>query len=1118
MLRKILYGLGVAVLVLAGVIVILPHLIAWDRIEALLSERAQTTIGRRVIIEGRTTLELFPRPTVIAEDVTLTNPSAARDATMIHAEAIHLEINPWQLLRGRWVFEKIVLNKPRINLQRFADGTANWSFVGVLDPADGTESDVEDVTGNGGSIGFRAFEIVDAHIAYRDLGSGLSQEFKSVNATVFADSLSGPFSADGSLVMRTIPWRFTLVMDALAEDRGVPLTVTLGAYGAAVEFGGVLAGYPDAPQLAGRISATAEDAIAFMIESISNVPEMGMAAGRQGNFEGVLRADEKGLAIEQLAGRIGTVEGSGSIDVIFDAVPRAHIALNVEDFDLDAFNLAAVAATREAEEEGNDDDATAVAEDRAVIDAPRAGPPPFSLPTGFTADLEIGLGTIVYGGEAVRDIRFAARLADAEIVFENLHAALPNATSLALDGRLSAQDGAPRLRGNMALQGSEIAALLDWAGLGLGAAELASHLAVDGPFLLTASADLRPGNYAFDAIDADIEGTNVTGSLTVAPGQRAEISTALTVSEADFGVVRLQPLELVADISVADLPMVIGQLLPAATPPPPGSPIAAAPAVAGRLDIAIRGDPERLQIDAIAEIFGGMVDSSWVVERLERQPIFDVSFNGTFVDAAHLLPAFGRDPTGIALDPLRLTGTISGAGDRSDLALTFTLGEGEGTIAGTMIDMTRLSGALKLTASHPDMGALIAMLLPAGTEPARKESARDLGAVDFEMDIEIDRPADAPPTVGLHNISGSARGAAIGGDIDLTLARAGGRPRLTAALETGAIAADWLALPAMIATPALGSVEAVDGPASDWSGRPLDLRWASVFDGTVDLTAGALTHGTLILENVALKLDLQDGRIEIEKLTGQLAGGAVDIGGFVAAPVDGSNTPSEVEITATLQAVDLAGLQGALGDDALGGGGILPLAVLLVPGAGFDIAGGVVDMDVELASAGSSQAALVGNLAGRVTYRFENLVLDGFSACAVAGILANVPVASSPTPAAQEESAITQIEPFTAQFSIADGTATFSAQEIEGDCTRTEIAGAVDLMMRQIDFLGQVAFPTVDGLPGMSFRQQGPFGDARPRLTNSDELETFFESRIGVVDPADVPSAAFRSLIDSLVR
>ncbi|MCZ6764705.1 MAG: AsmA family protein [Alphaproteobacteria bacterium] len=375
--RKVLLGALTGLILAAVLAVVLPYFIPWDRLEARLVDQVEAGTGRKLTIDGGLSLRLLPWPAVRARKVALsTTTSDEQGQAMITADLAHLVIDPITLITGKLRFTELILEAPRIRLDRFSDGTANWSFVGRF--GNGPETSPEY------SLGVHKITAVGGSVTYYDHRSGLVRHLSDLNATIFAQSLSGPFQASGNVSAVGMPWHFRIGIDALAEGRGIACVASLGVYDTAIDFAGVLSGYPEQPLLSGSLSGRSAD-----LATLFGGPEPVDGDPVPVVIDGVANLTERALSVEDLVVEIGTTVGTttgrGALEVSFGPQRRAQLTMRVERFELDW--LAAVT--------GRGDSAAH-----------------FVPPPSVTVDVDVEIGELVQGADAVRNVKLAVALTD----------------------------------------------------------------------------------------------------------------------------------------------------------------------------------------------------------------------------------------------------------------------------------------------------------------------------------------------------------------------------------------------------------------------------------------------------------------------------------------------------------------------------------------------------------------------------------------------------------------------------------------------------------------------------------------------------------------------------------
>ncbi|OPK06260.1 AsmA family protein [Pseudomonas sp. VI4.1] len=144
--RKILLWTVASLVVLLAVLVLVIAFFDWNRIKPPLNAKVSEELHRPFAINGNLAViwqrdpdeggwrAWVPWPHVVAEDLSLGNPDWSKQPQMVTLKRVELRISPVALLAQRVVIPRIDLTGPDAQLQRLADGRANWTFK--FDPKD----------------------------------------------------------------------------------------------------------------------------------------------------------------------------------------------------------------------------------------------------------------------------------------------------------------------------------------------------------------------------------------------------------------------------------------------------------------------------------------------------------------------------------------------------------------------------------------------------------------------------------------------------------------------------------------------------------------------------------------------------------------------------------------------------------------------------------------------------------------------------------------------------------------------------------------------------------------------------------------------------------------------
>lgn len=206
--RKIAIGIvgGLALLVLVLVVVIATF--DWNRAKPMINERASAAIGRPFAINGdlsvrweRETAEggwraWVPWPHVVANDITIGNAPWAKAPNFATLKRGEFSLSPLPLLGQRVVIRKIQLTEPSADLERLADGRANWVFTL---PETGEPSpwklDINEIGFDKGRVGF-VDEILKADLTVQVDPLGKPIPFADVAGASFAEK-GAPAAQEG---------------------------------------------------------------------------------------------------------------------------------------------------------------------------------------------------------------------------------------------------------------------------------------------------------------------------------------------------------------------------------------------------------------------------------------------------------------------------------------------------------------------------------------------------------------------------------------------------------------------------------------------------------------------------------------------------------------------------------------------------------------------------------------------------------------------------------------------------------------------------------------------------------------------------------------------------------
>lgn len=190
--RRVLYALYtlaglliLAVAVFAGGIIFLES----DYLRTKLSSAGSSRLGRELTISGPLDIDWHWGGTrVIARDVKISNAPGLKEANMVEIATLDFTFKPSRLLFGRLELPSIRMDKPKLVLEKSADGSKNWEFPAMSSGHLAASTALPTERGDFPIIG--SITITDGNLIYRDADKKLDLDLK-------IDTLSGAGTGTG---------------------------------------------------------------------------------------------------------------------------------------------------------------------------------------------------------------------------------------------------------------------------------------------------------------------------------------------------------------------------------------------------------------------------------------------------------------------------------------------------------------------------------------------------------------------------------------------------------------------------------------------------------------------------------------------------------------------------------------------------------------------------------------------------------------------------------------------------------------------------------------------------------------------------------------------------------
>jgi len=199
-MRRILTLLVVLVVAVIGILLIAPNFIPMDVYKSQITRAAENATGRALTIDGDLKVAFFPRFQIELNDVAFANADGTEPEQMATMDQLAIGLAVMPLLRREVVIDRLVLDRPVMDLVIDRNGHGNWEFDIATDPA--TDDAVEESAGDGfalNEVSLGDVRLVSGDVRFRDRRSGADYHLQDINLTVSLPTLAGPLGLDGQL-------------------------------------------------------------------------------------------------------------------------------------------------------------------------------------------------------------------------------------------------------------------------------------------------------------------------------------------------------------------------------------------------------------------------------------------------------------------------------------------------------------------------------------------------------------------------------------------------------------------------------------------------------------------------------------------------------------------------------------------------------------------------------------------------------------------------------------------------------------------------------------------------------------------------------------------------------
>lgn len=843
-LKKKLWIIGGAVIVVLAVLLIAPNLIDWNRFKPQVESGFEAATGRQLQIAGNLSFKLLPSPALSVQQVSLANVPWAQEQKFMELEALDLRLKLIPLLSRDFVITSLVLDGGRINLERSSEGRANWEeLFAKEEPA--KEEQV---------VSLDSFILRDTGVSYYDHGSGERTAVSAIDARLTVGSLTGPFSGRGTFTYNGVRLEFRGEAGKFAEGATVPVTLTFGTAGegGTFDFSGTYVDEEGIVALSGKLTGRGAN-VGFVTalmdgeEAARKGPLWGKNYRIDTSLIGVMTDGKSDLTLEPLAFTLAGDEGEGVIKGVYTDALEAEARLTLNSLNLDQW-----LAENEADEE------------------------PFELPEDVSAVIALEAAAVTYRKGEIKNASLAARLGGGALTLETFSGVLPGNSALTLSGELRSGSRSPVFEGRASLQTNQLRTLLGWLE--------AEPEDIPRARLnrLTFEGRLRYADPLLEVFGArvNLDTSRFSGGLTANLDEAGSFAVASSVDALDLdsyfpflaeksreetlaGRIRAlhAALEPLADFN-AVLDLKAGRLR-----------MMAADARDATFKGSLKGGSVVIEDVSAGDFEGTSVSLKGSLTEIPGDMGFDLDAR---FSSANLLPFMGwmeiESPFKEGYQPKgTLRGKFSGKLSQAKFDLAGELAGASFAIFGDASALaSNLTYSADMTITHSEMITFVNAFVE-DYAPAK----RPLGMLSLAAKVRGSETAYTFPTLTLKLGPALIEG-------NLAYGKQGVRPKLTGALNARALVLDDFMAPVEA-----GLQQVVAQGGERWSKDEWDLTLVRENDIDIGLSAERIDFRTYRLTAPELKIRATDGVLTVENLTSGLYGGRLSAN----ATLDARQTP-----------------------------------------------------------------------------------------------------------------------------------------------------------------------------------------------------------------------------------
>lgn len=508
MLGRILVFLGGLLALVLFSALLIPYFVDWTDFRRDFEDQASRILGKKVVVHGRVEARILPFPSVTLHDVRAGTDADGSPLIQVARFSMDAELAPF--LSGEARIFDMRIEEPKAKIRLLKDGTLDWMR--------GSRAEIPART-----VVLECVQIEGGQIEFIDEQSGRNRVVTGLNADMSANSLAGPWKAEGRAAVDGHPGSFSLSSsepDYAAGRMGLRVRVVPDEHPVEVDLDGAIAATAGKPAYSGSF--------AFSFREDEKQKQAGQSLFSSPRTRGSFELTNESVRISSYRMELGgsenpyVVTGEATLDT--GAKPEFLLTADGQQIDVARFAPPVVQTGKTSRQP------TASVRQRIEAFAAMVARIPVPQVPGKAS---ISLPALVSDDTTIRDIRLDVRPDGSGWQVVNAVATLPGRTQLEAKGSLTLLGG-PAFNGNLLLASNQPSGLANWLS---GSVDPAIRQLNAAGF--SADVSLTTLNQRFNNLELAIGDASLKGELERrSDGKTSNLSIDLAGNEIDLDALK----------------------------------------------------------------------------------------------------------------------------------------------------------------------------------------------------------------------------------------------------------------------------------------------------------------------------------------------------------------------------------------------------------------------------------------------------------------------------------------------------------------------------------------------------------------------------------------------------